>query len=316
MGLIYKNGVQYGGGGGQTIQYRTLPTASIDNLGQIVQYIGATTQTLTNGYYYECVSDGAANPTYSWEEKSVQAGGGDSQTTKNITSNTEVGGIASNTLIPEGTSITEFLEKLLVKEIAPTITFTASGSGVKEKGSTVTPTLTLNITNAGTGTPVSIKFYNGTTLLDTQNYVSGTNSYTYTLTDAISTDATVKGVLEYTKSDGTTSASLDKTASYTFVAASYYGAVSAVPAAAADVTSLTKSVKNTKNQTATFTLANQRSCYAYPASFGNLASIKDANNFEYLSSYTKTTLTIDSESYNIYTLTDPVTATGFKQIYS
>ena len=50
------------------IQYTTLPTASADNLGQIVQYIGATNASYTNGYFYKCVSDGAVDPTYSWEE--------------------------------------------------------------------------------------------------------------------------------------------------------------------------------------------------------------------------------------------------------
>ena len=57
------------------VQYSTLPTASIDNLGKIVQYIGATGGGLTNGYFYECVSDGEATPTYSWTAKNVQAGG-------------------------------------------------------------------------------------------------------------------------------------------------------------------------------------------------------------------------------------------------
>ena len=79
---------------------------------------------------------------------------------------------------------------------------------------------------------------------------------------------------------------------------------------------MTKSVKNTKALTATFNLADQRSCYAYPASFGGLSSIKDANNFEYLGSYTRTAVTVDGTAYDVYTLTDPVTASGFKQIYS
>ena len=98
--------------------------------------------------------------------------------------------------------------------------------------------------------------------------------------------------------------------------ASYYGAVTTAPTDKAGIIALTKNVKNTKAQTATFTLSNQRSCYCYPASFGNLTSIKDANNFEYLSSYTKTTVAVDGVEYNVYTLTDPVTATGFKQVYA
>ena len=58
---------------GQTIQRNVLPTASVDELGNIYQYIGADTATLTNGYFYQCVADGAG---YKWEEKKVQSGGG------------------------------------------------------------------------------------------------------------------------------------------------------------------------------------------------------------------------------------------------
>lgn len=232
-----------------------------------------------------------------------------------VTSNLAVGGIASGTTLAQGTTFTQFAQKLLITEIAPDISFTASGSGVKEVGTSVTPTLTLTITSPGTGTPTSIKFYSGSTLLDTQSYVSGTDTYTFTM-EAISATTTVKGVLDYTKSDGTTTASIEKTATYTFVMASYYGAVATAPTDKAGITALTKNVKNTKAQTAIFTLSNQRSCYCYPASFGNLTSIKDANNFEYLSSYTKTTVEVDGVNYNVYTLTDPVTASGFKQIYA
>lgn len=240
--------------------------------------------------------------------------GADSAITENITANVEVGGIGSGTTIASGTTLTEFAKKLLVKETAPSVTFAASGSGVKEVGTSVTPTLTLTITSAGTGTPTSIEFYDGSTLLDTQSYVSGTNTYTYTMS-AVTTTTTVKGVLNYKKSDNT-NATVEKTASYTFVMASYYGSVTTAPTTAGEITALTKNVKNTKAQTATFNLSDQRSCYAYPASFGNLTSIKDANNFEYLSSYTKTSVTVDGTAYNVYTLTDPVTASGFKQIYA
>lgn len=241
--------------------------------------------------------------------------GGDSSLTDDVKSNLAVGAIASGTTLPEGTTFTEFVQKLLITEIAPTTSFTASGSGVKEVGTSVTPTLTLTISSAGTGTPTAIKFYSGSTLLDTQEYVSGTNTYTYTMESAITTTTTVKGVLEYKKSDNT-NASIEKSASYTFVMASYYGAVTTAPTDKAGIIALTKNVKNTKALTTTFSLSNQRSCYAYPASFGNLTSIKDANNFEYLSSYTKTTVIVDEVNYNVYTLTDPVTASGFKQVYA
>ena len=242
-------------------------------------------------------------------------GGGDAALESAVTSNLAVGAIPSGTTLEQGTTFTEFVQKLLITEIAPTTTFTATGSGVKEVGTSVTPTLTLVINTVGTGVPTAIKFYDGSTLLDTKEYVDGTTSYSYTMSSAVTTTTTVKGVLEYKKSDDS-AATIEKTATYTFVMASYYGAVTSAPTDKAGITALTKNVKNTKAQTATFTLSNQRSCYCYPASFGNLTSIKDANNFEYLSSYTKTTVAVDGTDYNVYTLTDPVTATGFKQVYA
>ena len=56
-------------------QLSTLPTAGVDYLGQVVQFVG-TTGTYTNGYFYECVSDGQATPTYSWTQKAVQPSSG------------------------------------------------------------------------------------------------------------------------------------------------------------------------------------------------------------------------------------------------
>lgn len=63
--------------GGDTIQVDTLPTAGADELGNVYQYIGSTTLTLTHGYFYECVSDGESTPTYSWSQVEVSKGGHD-----------------------------------------------------------------------------------------------------------------------------------------------------------------------------------------------------------------------------------------------
>lgn len=54
------------------MQFATMPTANADNLGKIYQYIGTTNANYTNGYFYICLSDGEATPTYSWENINVQ----------------------------------------------------------------------------------------------------------------------------------------------------------------------------------------------------------------------------------------------------
>ena len=251
------------------------------------------------------------------KQEAVKISGGDSKLIRNVKANVSAGAISSGDTVLKDTTFTEFVEKLLIKEVAPAISFTSSQSGVLEVGTTVTnPTLRLQINSLGTGTPTNINFYVGSTLVDTQPYVPGTNVYTYSYVGTITSTSSTKATLDYNKSDNTP-ATLTATKSYTFVYASYYGAISMATPTDTDVKALTKNVKNTKAFTYNnIALNDERICYAYPVSFGNITSIKDANNFEYISSYTKYTMTIDSVSYNVYVLTDPITATGFKQIYS
>ena len=54
-------------------QYDTMPSPSASNVGQILQYIGTSTSSYTNGYFYECRFDGT---NYSWVQKNVQPNGG------------------------------------------------------------------------------------------------------------------------------------------------------------------------------------------------------------------------------------------------
>lgn len=61
---------------GQTIQYETMPTASADYVGKIVQYTGTTDSNYTNGYFYVCVGTTENDvTTYSWSNIEVQGGG-------------------------------------------------------------------------------------------------------------------------------------------------------------------------------------------------------------------------------------------------
>lgn len=75
-------------------------------------------------------------------------------------------------------------------------------------------------------------------------------------------------------------------------------------------------VLTSKNYTSTINLVDERTCFIYPKSFGKLTTIKDANNFEYINSYTLTERSIEGVDYYIYVLTDPVTITNFKQSFS
>lgn len=63
-------------------------------------------------------------------------------------------------------------------------------------------------------------------------------------------------------------------------------------------------------------ITDSRFIYMYPSSFGDITSIKDANNFEYINSYEKQVITYNEISYNVYMMRDSVTISNFKQIFS
>lgn len=244
--------------------------------------------------------------------------GADAKLSENITSNVAVGAAPVNTLFAKDMTFTEFAKKILLKEIAPTITFTATNAGLYEIGDTsiAGSTLTLNISSLGTMKPKAVEFYLDGTLLNTEPYVSGQSSYTYVYNNAITTDTTMEAHLTYTKADSTSSF-VSKQSIFRFVNPTYYGTVSSLTVTETDITALTKTNKTSKAHTWTNIFSNdERLCYAYPASYGSLTSIKDQNNFEYIGSYTKTTQIINSVNYFVYILTDPVTLSGFKQMYN
>ena len=99
-------------------------------------------------------------------------------------------------------------------------------------------------------------------------------------------------------------------------ALSYYGIINSSTITENDISSLSSRLSSSKSYTYTVNLAEQRIVYMYPQSFGTLTSIKDANNFDYINSYTRTTLSYNGVDYYVYILTDPVTITGFKQIFN
>ena len=64
-------------GRGQITQYSTVPTATVDRLNEIIQYVGTTTSSYTNGYFYKCIYDESVTPAvYRWNNIQVQTGGG------------------------------------------------------------------------------------------------------------------------------------------------------------------------------------------------------------------------------------------------
>ncbi len=197
--------------------------------------------------------------------------------------------------------ITEALKRINA-ELFP-LSISVSGAGVYEKrttqnitvrwavkeGSSATTPDTVSVNDEGVSPSVSSKVFEGVT-----------ENTTYT----------VKATKDGTTVQGSTSA--------IFVNPSYFGTVGAgfTPTEGAIKALLLRNVKNTKNYTGNVSLTHQKVCYAYPKSMGALTTIRDANNFEYLQSYTRSEVTVWDETYYVYVLTDPVTIDTFRQIYS
>ena len=233
-----------------------------------------------------------------------------------VTANTTVGAIASGTTLAQGTSFTQFVEKLLVSEIAPTINFSLSKSGNVVYGSSYTETLTVNVSNMGTAKKIkTIAWYEGNTLLRTDTIDSTTTgSWSYTMDTATTDTTSFKAIVTYTKSNNV-DASATKTASISFFYNKFYGGVDSLTPSEATVEALSTALGTAKGGTYSFTVTAGRVCYAYPKSLGALTSIKDGNGFSLFDSFTRTEQTYTqngtSVAYYRYVLTDATTVSGY-----
>lgn len=231
---------------------------------------------------------------------------------EDIQANIAIGAAPANFKYPQGMTFTEFVKKIALKDILATINFVVSGAGLHKKGTTINgATLTATLTSLGNVDINKLKFYKGNTVVDDQNYVNGTTVYTNSQTDPITDNVTFAVVVEQDKEY-----TVRKESSIKFVNPTYIGAVNSLTPTSAEITAFTENLKESFKGTYTVTMNDQRTCFAYPASMGNITSIKDKNNFEYINSFTKTTDIINGELYNVYVLTDAVTAANFTWIFN
>lgn len=231
----------------------------------------------------------------------------DATLAEDVQANVAVGGAPANFLYKKGMTFTEFVQQIAVKDVLATCNFSISGSGLKKKGTTVNgSSLIATITSVGNIPIQDIKFYAGNNVLSSENFDSGTMTYTYTFSDPITNNVTFAVVITHTNGQ-----TVEKQMSITFVNPAYFGSVSTLTPTDSDILALSENLKSNKSGQYTQTMNDSHTCYAYPASMGNLTHIKDDNNFEYIDSFTKTAVVVNGESYNVYVLTDPVTISNF-----
>ena len=282
------------------------PSAKIEKVGD------TATITITD-------KDGTTTATI----KDGQGGtGGSSTLSTDITSNVEVGGVPSGTNFVEGTNLEDIIKKILVKYLPPTATFTITPSNtLKLFGDTITSETMKVVVTKKSNDITEIAFKADSTVLN--SITSGVNnggtfSYTYTPSTPISNTVT----LSVDVKDG--ERTVTKSIKITFCYPTYYGTVadSVASMTASDIQGLDKRVAvNNKAMTwSGISMDYGKLCYAYPKSFGALTSIKDANNVDYINSYTRTEVTLtengNSVVYYCYLLTDAAGVSNFKQIYA
>ena len=205
----------------------------------------------------------------------------------------------------------------------PTLTTSLSSSNIRHNVST-SITITPKFTQNDAGAITSYSLTKGGNVIYTNTSASAyTDAITLSHGSSVTYSATVNygdGVIKNTllgiayPSTSIKAGSVSSNATVKGYALSYYGVINTN--SIDNVNNLTNILRTSKSSTLTFNMTNQRVVYMYPKSFGNLTSIKDANNFEYINSYTLSTMTLDGVEYNVYILTDAVTINGFKQIFN
>lgn len=155
---VYKYDVMTGilTGYQKEFQKISMPSAVQDLEGVVFQYVGDTTASFTNGYFYKCIEDPEDAGSYIWEVQPVQEAADDKlDAVLNVTKT--VGGIASGTSFSAGTSFETLWRYLLNPVEYPTFTtpsasISATGAKLLETGDTLSTTITATL-NRGTISP-------------------------------------------------------------------------------------------------------------------------------------------------------------------
>jgi len=204
------------------------------------------------------------------------------------------------------------LDNLLYPYVAASaVLSTTPATGLREFGNTATDVALSAVTTKGTNNITSVKFYRGATLIETvTSPIAGGGTETFTDTTDLETTTSYTCKV----SDGTQEVT-SNIKTFTFLYPYYYG-VGDPDLTASEVAGLTKAVVASGTKTYSFSPTSQVYYFAYPASNGELTSIKDPNGFNITSDWTLrvediTGLDSTAQSYNIYEFNNLTTQTGF-----
>lgn len=205
----------------------------------------------------------------------------------------------------------------------PTLSININPNVIQHNTSTsITIKSTFNANDAGnvvnyTLTRNGESIYTGTTVAQYVDTISTSHNTTVSYSATVEySDGIIKDTLLGIPYPDTSikAGSISSSGNVRAYALSYYGVVNT--STVTDISGLSSRLSSNKSYTYTASLTEQRIAYIYPKTFGELTSIKDANNFDYINSYTRSTSIFNGVEYYIYILTDPVTINNFKQIFN
>ena len=205
----------------------------------------------------------------------------------------------------------------------PTLSININPNMIQHNTSTsITIRSTFNANDAGnvvnyTLTRNGESIYTGTTVAQYVDTISTSHNTTVSYSATVEySDGIIKDTLLGIPYPDTSikAGSITSSGNVRAYALSYYGVVNT--STVTDISGLSSRLSSNKSYTYTASLTEQRIAYIYPKTFGELTSIKDANNFDYINSYTRSTSIFNGVEYYIYILTDPVTINNFKQIFN
>ena len=217
--------------------------------------------------------------------------------------------------------ISKVLDKILYPYVAPVVSASAapSNGGTFEIGvGTTVTSVTANVTKkARTITKVEVFGSDSADALATKtDGVANGGSFSLAFSKELKAAAAngTKFTVKVTDSDNKVTSA--NTATFNLVYPFYQGVVAAdATVDAAAVADLTKKVETKGNKKWAYTATNQKMVFAYPASYGNLTKIYDANNFDVTGTFVKSTVNVScadgtSVAYNVY-VNSASTVSGF-----
>lgn len=205
---------------------------------------------------------------------------------------------------PQNMTFKEFADQLLHPYVATSgvgLSLSPTNGGTFEMGTTQTVTGATVRWTAGSQQVTKAEVLVGGSPVGQAEVSSGT-SVAVTVSDSIKANKTFTA-----RATDPTKAYTGGNVTFTFVYPFYWGVVaSGSPVDSAAIVGLTKSVTNKGNKTVSYTTSGvQQAVFAFPASYGDLKSIMDQNNFENIDTFTKSTVQVTGldgtpQQYNVY----------------